>query len=78
MPEGGYQRRAAWIGTGGAAGQSVFTGAELTLRAFFSTLGFTVVDEVTVVGLEGPDAVLRRPEALERAFRADRRVASSV
>jgi multimeric flavodoxin WrbA len=73
-----HQRRAAMVCTGGASGHADFTGARLTLRAFFKTLGLAVVDEVMVSGLEGPDDVLSRPEALERAFWAGRRVASSV
>jgi len=72
------QRRAASICTGGAHGKSNFTGAQLTLRAFFATLGFVVVDEVEIDGLEARNDVLRRPEALERALWAGRRVASRV
>jgi len=69
-------RRAASICTGGAHREPNFTGAQLTLRAFFATLGFVVVEEVTVGALEAPDDVLGRPQALERAFWAGRRVAS--
>ena len=75
---GAHQRRGALICTGGASGHANFAGARLTLRAFFATLGLVVVDEVMISGLEGPEDVLGRPEALERAFWAGRRVASSV
>jgi multimeric flavodoxin WrbA len=71
-------RRGAFILTGGAHGRAEFAGAETTMRAFLAALGFVVVDQVAVGGLESRDDVLGRPEALERAFWAGRRVGSPV
>jgi len=70
----GKRRKGFLISVGATKGQRVFEGAILTAKYFFDVLNAEYVGELVFRGIDAKGDVLKRPEAIQQAFEAGRRL----
>ena len=66
------------IGVGATKGSNLFEGAKLVAKYFYDALDMTFEDGLYVNSVEGKDAILEKPDALQEAFELGRRVAKET
>jgi len=70
----GKRRKGFLISVGGTKGQRVFEGAILTAKYFFDVLNSEYVGELVFREVDAKGDILKRPEALQQAFEAGRKL----
>jgi len=70
----GKRRKGFLISVGGTKGQRVFEGAILTAKYFFDVLNSEYVGELVFREVDAKGDILKRPEALQQALEAGRRL----
>ena len=70
----GKRRKGFLISVGGTKGQRVFEGAILTAKYFFDVLNSEYVGELVFREVDAKGDILKRPEALQQAIEAGRRL----
>ncbi len=70
----GKKRKGFFVSVGGTKGQRVFEGAILTVKYFFDVLNATYAGELVVRSVDAKGDILKRPEVLQEAFEAGRRL----
>jgi multimeric flavodoxin WrbA len=70
----GKKRKGFFISVGATKGPKVFEGAILTVKYFFDVLNAEYVGELVFRGMEAKGDILKRPEALQQALEAGRRL----
>jgi multimeric flavodoxin WrbA len=71
-------RRGMIIAAGGSGGRRQFECIRCTVQSWFDCLEVSLVSSLFVNRVDEKDAVLKRPEALEEAFRLGRELAGSA
>ena len=70
----GKKRKGFFISLGATKGPKIFEGAILTVKYFFDVLNADYMGELVFRGVEAKGDILKRPEALQQAFEAGRRL----
>jgi multimeric flavodoxin WrbA len=70
----GKRRKGFLISVGGTKGQRVFEGAILTAKYFFDVLNAEYVGELVFREVDAKGDIFKRPEALQQAFEAGRKL----
>ena len=70
----GKRRKGFLISVGGTKGQRVFEGAILTAKYFFDVLNSEYVGELVFREVDAKGDILKRPEALQQALEAGRKL----
>ena len=67
-------RKGFFISVGATKGGKLFDGAILTMKYFFDAIHVRYAGELLFKGIEAQGDILKRPEALQQAFEAGRRL----
>ena len=70
------KRKGLFIVVGGMKKEIGYTCSEATAKAFFKTISVDEHENVSVVGVDAKGAILKRPDELEKAYEAGKRLAS--
>jgi hypothetical protein len=76
--KGGRRRKGFFISVGATKGQKLFEGSILTVKYFFDAIHAEYAGELLFRGLDAKGAVLKQPEALQKAFETGRRLVSEL
>jgi len=70
----GRKGKGFFISVGATKGQKVFEGAILSAKYFFDTFNAEYAGELVFRGIDAKGDILKRPEALQQAFEAGRKL----
>jgi multimeric flavodoxin WrbA len=70
----GRKGKGFFISVGATKGQKVFEGAILSAKYFFDTFNADYAGELVFRGIDAKGDILKRPEALQQAFEAGRKL----
>ena len=70
------KRKGLFIVVGGMKKEIGYTCSEATAKAFFKTISVDEHENVSVVGVDAKGAILKRPDELEKAYEAGKRLAA--
>jgi len=74
----GKKRKGFFISVGATKGQKLFEGSILTVKYFFDAIHAEYAGELLFRGLDAKGAVMRQPEALQKAFETGRKLVSEL